>query len=66
MMTTILQWLQTHGAVTAIVIYNIAMYAVAQIFIALGKMEPTWIQTISDVGIKIAQALSANPPTPKS
>lgn len=63
-------WLQSQGGPMAlilvgIVVYNIVMSAIAQIFIALGKKEPPALQAASAWGLKIAQWFSANTPTPK-
>jgi hypothetical protein len=65
----LLTFFQTHGLagaiallMVALAIYNIAMTAVAQVFLVLHKQEPPWAVTAGAWGVKIAQWLSANVP----
>lgn len=62
---------QAHGGVVAVVlmvlvIYNVVMAAIAKIFETIGKQEPEWMQKAGAIGLKAAQWLSANTPTPPS
>lgn len=64
-------WVQAHGVsgilagvALGAAIFNIVMSALAQIFTALGKQEPVWMQTLGAYGLKVTQWLSANTPTP--
>ncbi len=69
MLGNFFSWLQAHGMATfvaAVAIFNIVLSGAAQIFSALGKQEPAWMQKLGAVGLKITQWLSANTPTPKS
>lgn len=64
-----LAWIQAHGgflvlAVLSVTVFNIIMSALAQLFAALKLQEPGWLQAIGAWGLRIAQWLSANTPTP--
>ncbi len=48
----------------AVALFNIIMSAVAQVFAAMSKTEPGWLQSIGAWGLKISQWLTANTPTP--
>jgi hypothetical protein len=64
-----LAWIEAHGGfmlltALAVTLFNIVMSAIAQIFAALKRQEPQWLQNIGNWGLKISQWLSANTPTP--
>jgi hypothetical protein len=62
-------FISSHAAVFVAVglpIYNIVMSAMAQIFTKLGKAEPTVLQALGNVGLKLTQWLSANTPSPQA
>lgn len=68
-MNSLPPFFQAHGGLLgaillAVVIFNVIMTAMAKIFETLGKQEPQWMQTAGAWGLKIAQWLSANPPSP--
>ena len=52
------------AAIVVVALYNIVFSAIAQIFAAMKKAEPSSLQTAGEIGLKIAQWLSANTPTP--
>jgi hypothetical protein len=62
-MASVIAFIKAHD-VAVIVIFNIFMSAVAQVFAALGKAEPSLLQKFGAWGLKISQWLSANTPTP--
>ncbi len=61
---------QAHGGLlpailVAVMMFNVIMAAFAKLFELMGKQEPVWMQKVGAIGLKIAQWLSANTPTPK-
>ena len=67
MIQAIVAYLNSHlGVVIAVglPIFNVVMTALAKVFEILGKEEPGVLKSIGDIGLKIAQWLMANPPTP--
>lgn len=63
MTSTIVTYVQAHWLV-ALAVFNVAMSALAQLFVAIGKAEPAFLQSVGAWGLKITQWLSANTPTP--
>jgi hypothetical protein len=60
-------FISAHGgvlalAVLAVALFNIVMSAIGQIFSALAIQEPSGLQKVAAVGLKISQWLSANVP----
>lgn len=48
----------------ALPLFNIVMSAITQGFAVLHKLEPSWLQTVGTVGMKLSQWLTANTQTP--
>ena len=66
---TMMNFIHSNGgfvaaAIVVVALYNIVFSAIAQIFAAMKKAEPSSLQTAGEIGLKIAQWLSANTPTP--
>jgi hypothetical protein len=50
--------------ILVIALFNVALSAASQVFAALHKQEPGWLQTLGTIGLGISQYVTGNTSTP--